>query len=94
MDKIKKIGAGVAGIGVLLLALYLAAFLFVILLVVGGIFGTYVYFKSAPLRKEMAKRQAEHPHSGPTGDGTIDAEYVVLDDRPLDVQPSDSQKGA
>ncbi len=89
MDKIKKIGAGIAGVGVLLLAIYLAAFLFVILLVVGGIFGIYVYFKSAPLRKEMAKRQAEHARTGASGDGTIDAEYVVLEDRPLDDKPID-----
>jgi len=91
MDKIKKIGAGIAGIGILALALYLAAFVFVILLVVGSIFGIYVYFKSAPMRKEMAKRQSEYAKARQNDDGTIDAEYVVLDDRPLDAKPSDRQ---
>lgn len=94
MDKLKKIGAGIAGVGILLLALYLAAFVFVILLVVGGIFGIYVYFKSAPMCKEMAKAQAEYARSrqsGEGGGGTIDAEYVVVEDRPIDVKPSDRQ---
>jgi ABC-type transport system involved in cytochrome bd biosynthesis fused ATPase/permease subunit len=93
MKKLKKIGAGVAGVGILLLALYLAAFLFVILLVVGAIFGVYVYFKSAPMRKEMAKRQAEYArtHQGTESGGTIEAEYVVVEDEPLDAKPSDRQ---
>ena len=93
MNKLKKIGAGVAGVGVLLLALYLAAFLFVILLVVGAIFGIYVYFKSGPMRKEMAKAQAEYGRPRQTAEGgrTIDGEYVVVEDRPVDVKPSDRQ---
>ncbi len=92
MTKLKKIAAGVGGIGILLLAIYLAAFLFVILLIVGGIFAIYVYFKSAPLRKEMAKQQAEFARSqagSPGGNGTIDADYVVIDEQVLDDKPRD-----
>lgn len=92
MDKLKKIGAGIAGVGVLLLALYLAAFLFVILLVVGGIFGIYVYFKSGPMRREMAKAQEEYGRERQAqqrGDAPIDADYVILEERPLDGKPSD-----
>jgi len=94
MTKLKKIAAGIGGVGILLLAIYLAAFLFVILLIVGGIFAIYVYFKSAPLRKEMAKRQAEYEKSHPEGSrggGTIDAEYVVVEETIPDGKPTDKQ---
>lgn len=99
MSKLKKIGAGVGGVGILLLSIYLAAFLFVILLVVGGIFAIYVYFKSGPMRKEMAKRQAEFAerHGADPGrdpghnSGTIDGEYVVVEEQSLDAKPTDRQ---
>ncbi len=92
MSKLKKIGAGVGGVGILLLSIYLAAFLFVILLVVGAVFAIYVYFKSAPLRKEMAKRQAEFAESRARGgqdEQTIDAEYVVIEEQSIEGKPSD-----
>lgn len=93
MSKLKKIAAGVGGVGVLLLAIYLAAFLFVILLIVGGIFAIYVYFKSGPMRKEMAKRQAEFAerHQSGANPGTIDGEYVVVDEHSLDGKTNDRQ---
>jgi len=92
MTKLKKIAAGVGGVGIFLVAIYLAAFLFVILLIVGLIFGVYVYFKSAPLRKEMAKRQAEYEksHPGSSGPGgVIDADYVVVEETIPDEKRSD-----
>lgn len=85
MSKLKKIGAGIGGVGILLLALYLAAFLFVIFLVVGGIAAAYMYFKGGKIRKEFERRQAE------ANPGTIDAEYVVVDEHSLDGKPSDRQ---
>lgn len=85
MSKLKKFGAGVGGVGILLLAIYLAAFLFVILLVVGAIAGIYLYFKGGKLRKEFERRQAE------VNPGTIDAEYVVVEDPVIDSKSSDDR---
>ena len=85
MSKLKKIGAGVGGVGILLLAIYLAAFLFVIFLVVGGIAAIYLYFKGGKLRKEFERRQAE------ANPGTIDAEYVVVEDPAIDGKPTDQR---
>lgn len=81
MTQVKKILAGIGGVGVLLLALYLAAFLFVILLVVGGIAAIYLHFKGGKLRKEFERRQAE------ANSGTIEAEYVVVEEHSLDGKP-------
>ena len=85
MSKLNKFGAGVGGVGILLLAIYLAAFLFVILLVVGAIAGIYLYFKGGKLRKEFERRQAE------VNPGTIDAEYVVVEDPVIDSKSSDDR---
>jgi len=89
MDKLRKIAAGVGGIGILLIALYLAAFLFVILLVVGGIAAIWLHFRGGKLRKEFEQRQAQHRERTGQGGKTIDADYVVVEDRPLDVKPPD-----
>jgi len=85
MSKLKKIGAGIGGVGILLLAIYLAAFLFVILLVVGGIAAAYLHFKGGKLRKEFERRQAE------ADPGTIDAEYVVVDEHITDGKSPDKR---
>jgi len=85
MSKLKKIGAGIGGVGILLLAIYLAAFLFVILLVVGVIGAIYVYFKGGKLRKEFERRQAE------ANPGTIDADYVVVEEQAINSKPTDHQ---
>ena len=83
MSKLKKIGAGVGGVGILLLAIYIAAFLFVILLIIGAVAGVYLYFKGDKLRKEFERRQAE------AGSGTIDADYVVVEEPVIDRKPTD-----
>lgn len=85
METLKKIGAGIAGVGILVLALYLAAFVFVILLIVGGIAAIWLHFKGGKLRKEFEKRQAERHGE------TIEADYVVVEDPSLDRKPSDRQ---
>jgi len=85
MSKLKKIGAGIGGVGILLLAIYLAAFLFVILLIVGAIAGVYLYFKGGKLRKEFERRQAE------ANPGTIDAEYVVVEETVTDNPRTDNR---
>lgn len=81
MTKIKKFAAGLGAVGVLLLALYLAAFVFVALLIVGGIAAIWLRFKMGKARKEFERRQAEGPA------GTIEGEYVVVEEHPLDVNP-------
>ena len=78
MDKVKKAGAAVAAVGVGLLALYVAAFLFVVLLIVGA--GAYVW-----LRWKMGQLARQMEREGRTGPvGTIEGEYVVVAERPLD----------
>ena len=85
MSKLKKIGAGVGGVGILLLAIYLAAFLFVILLIVGVVAGIYLYFKGGKLRKEFERRQAE------ANSGTIDADYVVVEEQVIERKPPENR---
>ena len=85
MSKLKKFGAGIGGVGVLLLAIYLAAFLFVIFLVLAAVAAVYVYFKGGKLRKEFERRQAG------VNPGTIDAEYVVVEDEVIDHKPTDQR---
>ena len=78
----------------MLLSIYLAAFVFVIVLVVAAVFAIYVYFKSKPLRKEMVKRQAEFAEArsrGETGGRTIDADYVVVEETTVDPKPKDQR---
>ena len=78
MDKVKKAGAAVAAVGVGLLALYVAAFLLVVLLIVGA--GAYVWlrWKMGQVQREMARERSTEPV------GTIEGEYVVVAERPLD----------
>lgn len=84
MSKLKKFATAAAGVGILMLALYLAAFVFVVLLIIGTIFAIYVYFKTAPLRKDIKKHQAEYEKSshGQFKSGqTIETEYIVVDEQ-------------
>jgi len=55
MDKLKKIGAAIAGIGILAIALYLAAFVFVILLIIGLVLGIYIWLKGGKIRAEFKR---------------------------------------
>ncbi len=80
MDKLKKIGAAIAGIGILAIALYLAAFVFVILLVIGLILCIYVYFKGGKIRAEFERQQKAQ--RGP--DQTIEGEYTVVEEEVVD----------
>lgn len=81
MTQVKKFFAGLGAVGALLLALYLAAFLFVALLIIGGIAAIYLKFKMGKVRKEFERRQAE------AAPETIEGDYVVVEERPLDVKP-------
>lgn len=81
MTQVKKFFAGLGAVGALLLALYLAAFLFVVLLIVGGVAAIWLKFKMGKARKEFEKHQANR------SPGVIEGEYVVVEDRPLDVNP-------
>jgi len=81
MEKVKKVFAGIAGVGILVLALYIAAFLFVVLLIVGGCAAIYLHFKGDKLRKEFERRQAE------ANPDTIEADYVVVEEHSLDGKP-------
>jgi F0F1-type ATP synthase assembly protein I len=80
MRKLKKIGAAIAGLGILAIALYLAAFVFVILLVIGLILGVYIWLKGGKIRAEFERRQGEA--RGP--DQTIEGEYTVVEEEVVD----------
>lgn len=80
MNKFQKIIAGIGGVGVLALALWIATFLFIILLIALPLLALFGRWRMNKLRKEFeAQRARRDAGSGPE---VIDAEYVVIDETP------------
>ena len=88
MNPFQKIAAAVGGIGVLALAIWLGTIIFIALLVLAPILYVFGRWKMSKMKKEfeaqnpgLARQMRERQTMRPGG--TIDAEYVVVEE-PLD----------
>ena len=85
MNPFQKIAAGIGGIGLLAIAIWLGTIIFVALLVLAPILYLFGRWKMGKMQKEFEAHHARMRAGGASQGqgGTIDAEYVVVDE-PLD----------
>lgn len=85
MNPLQKIAAGIGGIGVLAIAIWLGTIIFVMLLVLAPLLYLYGRWKMGRMKKEFeaqhARMRAAQGHRPPGG--VIDGEYIVIEE-PLD----------
>lgn len=80
MNKLQKIIAGIGGLGVLALALWIGTILFVVLLVALPLLALYGRWRMGKMRKEFEAHRARR--GAASGPEVIDADYVVIDETP------------
>lgn len=92
MNPFQKIAAGIGGIGILAVAIWLGTIIFVALLVLAPVLYLYGRWKMGKMRKEFEEknpelaRQLRERQAMRPGGGVIEAEYVVVEE-PLDDTP-------
>ena len=74
MDQVKKAFAFLGGLGALALALWLATFIFIFLVIIGGALALYWRFKLGRAIKTHEREQARRDP------GIIEGEYVVVEE--------------
>ena len=85
MNIFQKIAAGVGGIGILALAIWLGTIIFLVLLIAAPFLYLFGRWKMGKLRKEFEKAHAEAQGRPQGRGGVIEGDYVIVEEtRPLD----------